>query len=198
MRIRSFAPQLPLVKLAAIVKKTLLRSWALLGMGLFAACAAWAQTPAATKAPLVIAHVAPTSGRFALHAEADRRGAEMAVEEFNARGGVLGREVVLVARDPTLDKARAAQVAQQLITESKVGFLLGAIDSGVAASMSAVCQQYGVLFINTNSSAPSEAVENAHRSKFSFDANGANFNRALLQYALAQRPGNARRAADRR
>lgn len=189
----SFATQLPLVRLAAIVKKTLLRNWALLGVGLLVACAAWAQAsapaPGAAQAPLVIAHVAPTSGRFALHAEADRRGAEMAVEEFNARGGVLGREVVLVARDPTLDTARAAQVAQQLITESKVGFLLGAIDSGVAASMSAVCQQYGVLFINTNSSAPSEAVEHAHRSKFTFDANGANFNRALLQYALAQHPG---------
>jgi ABC-type branched-subunit amino acid transport system substrate-binding protein len=37
--------------------------------------------------PIVIAHVVPTTGRFALHAEADRRGAEMAVEEFNARGG---------------------------------------------------------------------------------------------------------------
>ena len=47
-----------------------------------------------TKAPLVIAHVAATSGRFSLHAEADRRGADLAIEDFNARGGVLGREVV--------------------------------------------------------------------------------------------------------
>lgn len=134
--------------------------------------------------PLLIAHVAPTSGRFALHAEADRRGAEMAIDEYNARGGVLGRELVLISRDPTLDGKRAAMVAEELITQTKVGFMVGAVASNVAASMSAVCQKYGVIFINTNSSAPSEAVENAHRTKFVFDANGANFNRALLKYAL--------------
>jgi branched-chain amino acid transport system substrate-binding protein len=53
--------------------------------------------------------------------------------------------------------------------------------------MSAVCQKHGVIFINTNSSAPSESVENAHRTKFVFDANAANYNRALLKYALGNR-----------
>jgi branched-chain amino acid transport system substrate-binding protein len=137
--------------------------------------------------PILIAHVAPTTGRFAMHAEADRRGTEMAVDEINARGGVLGREIVLVSRDPTLDGKQAAVVAEELITQTKVGFMVGAIASGVAASMSAVAQKHGVIFINTNSSAPSESVENAHRSKFVFDAHGANFNRALLKYALANR-----------
>ncbi|TCJ13857.1 ABC transporter substrate-binding protein [Parasulfuritortus cantonensis] len=139
--------------------------------------------------PILIAHVAPTTGRFALHAEADRRGAEMAVEEFNGKGGVLGREIVLVSRDPTLDAKRAAEVAEELISRTHVGFLVGAISSGVAASMSAVAQRHGVLFINTNSSAPTESVENAHRTKFVFDANGANFGRALIRYALSGQAG---------
>lgn len=141
---------------------------------------------AADNPPIIIAHVAPTTGRFALHSEADRRGAEMAIDEFNARGGVLGREIVLVSRNPTLDKKLAAQVAEELITQNKIGFMLGAVDSGVAASMSAVCQEYGVIFINTNSSSPTESVANAHRTKFVFDAHGANVNRALLKYALAK------------
>lgn len=137
--------------------------------------------------PIVIAHVAPTTGRFALHSEDDRRGAEMAIDEFNARGGVLGRQIVLVSSNPTLDTNHAALVAEDLITKNKIGFMLGAMDSGVAASMSAVCQKHGVIFINTNSSAPSESVANAHRTKFVFDASAANFNRALLKYALARR-----------
>jgi len=137
--------------------------------------------------PLVIAHVAPTTGRFALHAEADRRGSELAIEEFNRRGGVLGREIVLIARDPSLDGKQAARVADELITRTKVAFLVGAISSGVAASISAVCQKYGTIFINTNSSAPSESVENAHRTKFVFDAHGANVYRALIKYALSNR-----------
>ena len=140
-----------------------------------------------TLPPLLIAHTAPTSGRFALHGEADRRGVEMALDEFNARGGVLGRNLVLISRDPSLNEARAAQVAEELITRNRVAFLVGAISSGVAASMSQVAQKYGVIFINTNSSAPSEARENAHRSKFTFDANGANFNWALLSFALQKR-----------
>ncbi len=138
--------------------------------------------------PLLIAHVAPTTGRFSLHAEADRRGAEMAIDEFNAKGGVLGREVVLISRDPTLDSKQAALVAEELIAQTKIGFMVGAIASNVAASMSAVAQKHGVIFINTNSSAPSESVENAHRTKFVFDAHGANFTRAMLRYALANRP----------
>ncbi len=142
---------------------------------------------ATPRPPILIAHVAPVAGRFALHAEADRRGAEMAIDEFNARGGVLGREIVLVSRDPSMDEMQARRVAEELITRNRVSFLVGAIASGVAASMSAVAQKYGVIFINTNSSAPSESVENAHRTKFVFDSNGANINRALLKYALANR-----------
>lgn len=163
----------------------MIAGWALLGG---VEVLAQPQAAAGPANPIVIAHTAPASGRFALHAEADRRGAEMAVEEVNAKGGLLGREVLLVARDPSLDPQRAALVAEELVTQTRVGFMVGAISSGVAASMSAVCQKHGVVFINTNSSAPSEAVENAHRTKFVFDANGANFNRALLRYALAKRP----------
>ncbi len=167
---------------------TSLLGLALIGqLALFIPCIGVRAAHAGQLPPIVIAHTAPSTGRFALHAEADRRGVEMAIEEFNGRGGVLGREIVLVARDPTLDGKRAAQVAEELVTQTKVGFMVGAISSGVAASMSAVCQKYGVIFINTNSSAPSESVENAHRSKFVFDAHGANINRALIKYALANR-----------
>lgn len=142
---------------------------------------------AAEVAPIIITHVAPTTGRFALHSEADRRGATMAIDEFNARGGVLGRKIVLISRNPTLDPVHAAKVAEELITQNKTGFMLGAISSGVAASMSEVCQRHGVIFINTNSSAPSESVEHAHRTKFVFDSSAANVNRALLKYALDRR-----------
>ena len=159
------------------------RVWAAL---LIVICS-WIEFPATARgqaAPIILAHVAPTTGRFALHGEADRRGVDMAVEEFNAKGGVLGREIVVVSRDPTMDPSTAGKVAEELISVNRIGFMVGAINSGIAASMSAVCQRHGVIFINTNSSAPSEAVENAHRTKFVFDANAANYNRTLLRYAL--------------
>jgi len=110
----------------------------------------------------------------------------MAIEDFG--GKILGRDLVLLTRNATTDPAKAAEIAESLITQNHIAFMVGAIDSGVAAAMSAVCQKYGVIFINTNSSSPSEAVENAHRTKFVFDANGANFNKALLKYALDRHP----------
>lgn len=134
--------------------------------------------------PILIAHVSPTTGRFAIHSEADRRGVEMAVNEYNENGGLLGRQLILIQQNPTLDTKKAAKVAEDLININKVGFMIGAVNSGVAASMSKVCQKYGVIFINTNSSSPAQAVEDAHRTKFVFDANGANYYKTLLKYAL--------------
>jgi branched-chain amino acid transport system substrate-binding protein len=134
--------------------------------------------------PIVIAHVSPTTGRFSVHSEADFRGVKMAIDEYNQKGGVLGRYILLIQQNPTLDTKKAAQIAKELITVNQIGFMVGAVNSGVAASMSAICQKYGVIFINTNSSAPSQAVEHAHRTKFVFDANGANYNKTLLKYAL--------------
>ncbi len=139
---------------------------------------------AASDEPIILAHVSPTTGRFSVHSEADKRGVEMAVNEYNAKGGVLGRQVILISQDPTLDTKKAAKTAEDLINKNKIGFMIGAVNSGVAASMSEVCQRYGVIFINTNSSAPSQSVEHAHRTKFVFDANGANYNKTLLKYAL--------------
>lgn len=144
-------------------------------------------TSARKPEPILIAHVTPSSGRFATHAEADRRGVQMAIDEFNDRGGVLGRAIVLVSRDPTLDSDHAAQVATELIERTKISYMVGAIHSGIAASMSAVCQQHGVIFVNTNSSSLSESTTDAHRTKFVFDAHGANFDRALIKFALADR-----------
>ncbi len=134
--------------------------------------------------PIIIAHVSPTSGRFSIHSEADKRGVQMAIDEYNSKGGVLGREIVLIQQDPTLNTKKAAKVAQDLIKINKIAFMVGAVNSGVATSISEVCQRYGVIFINTNSSAPSQSVEHAHRTKFVFDANGANYNKTLLKYAL--------------
>ncbi|MDD2698557.1 MAG: ABC transporter substrate-binding protein [Arcobacteraceae bacterium] len=139
---------------------------------------------ASKKTPIIIAHVSPTTGRFAVHSEADYRGVKMAIDEYNSKGGALGRDLLLVQQNPTSDTKKAAVVAKELIEKNKIGFMVGAVNSGVAASMSAVCQKYGVIFINTNSSSPSEAVEDAHRTKFVFDANGANYNKTLMKYAL--------------
>ena len=62
--------------------------------------------------------------------------------------------------------------------------MIGALQSGVANAISQVCQKYGCIYFNTNSSSPSEAAENCHRTKFVWDGNGENFSRAAAKNAI--------------
>jgi branched-chain amino acid transport system substrate-binding protein len=45
----------------------------------------------------------------------------------------------------------------------------------VANAISQVAQKYGCIFLNTNSSSPTEAGKDCHRVKFVWDGNGTNF-----------------------
>jgi len=55
---------------------------------------------------------------------------------------------------------------------------------GVANAISQVCQKYGCIYFNTNSSSPTESGENCHRVKFVWDGNGENFSRAAAKNAI--------------
>jgi hypothetical protein len=99
----------------------------------------------------------------------------MAIDEFNAKGGVLGRPIKWVHLDTETTPATGSRVAERLIQRDKVGVLAGRVSSGVANAISQVAQKYGVIYLNTNSSAPTESGENCHRVKFVWDGNGNNF-----------------------
>jgi branched-chain amino acid transport system substrate-binding protein len=72
-----------------------------------------------------------------------------------------------------------------MITREECGFLIGAVHSGVANAISQVAQKYGAIYLNTNSSSPTEAGENCHRVKFVWDGNGTNFAKAAVANAIA-------------
>ena len=106
-----------------------------------------------------------------------------AAEEFNAQGGVLGRPLICLHNDTRSLPEAASDVASSLIKKSKVGFLIGGIHSGIASRLSRVAQQHGVIYLNTNSSSPTESSVDAHRTKFVWDANGSNFSKAIIHYS---------------
>ncbi len=54
----------------------------------------------------------------------------------------------------------------------------------MANAISQVAQKYGCIYLNTNSSAPTESGENAHRVKFVWDGNGTNFAKATVKNAV--------------
>jgi branched-chain amino acid transport system substrate-binding protein len=133
---------------------------------------------------LRIGITADLTGLYADSGADDRRGIELAVTAANAHGGALGRSIQTVHADTGSDPERAASVAEHLIRDQGVGFMIGAVHSGVAAELSRIAQRYGVIYLNTNSSSPAEAGRNCHRTKFVWDGNGTNFARAMVRNAI--------------
>jgi len=97
---------------------------------------------------------------------------------------VLGRQIETVHLDTETTPATGSRVAERMITREDCGFLIGAVSSGVANAVSQGAQRYGVIYLNTNSSSPSESGENCHRVKFVWDGNGTNFAKAAVKNAV--------------
>ena len=134
--------------------------------------------------PIKIGLTHDASGQFANSGQSEKRGTIMAIDEFNANDGVLGRPIEYVWMDTETTPQTGTRVAERMINRENVHFIVGAIQSGVANAISQVCQKYGCIYFNTNSSSPSEAAENCHRVKFVWDGNGENFSRAAAKSAI--------------
>jgi branched-chain amino acid transport system substrate-binding protein len=142
----------------------------------------WSQ--AAQKKPLVIGLTMDASGQYGASGSEERLGAMMAIREFNAKGGVLGRTIEAIHIDSETTPATGSRVAERMITRNEAAFLIGALHSGVANAISQVAQKYGCVYLNTNSSSPTEAGKDCHRVKFVWDGNGTNFAHAIVKNAL--------------
>ena len=142
----------------------------------------WAQT--AQKKPLIIGLTMDASGQYGASGGEERLGAMMAIKEFNDKGGVLGRRVEALHMDTETTPATGSRVAERMITRNEAAFLVGAMHSGVANAISQVAQKYGTIFLNTNSSSPTEAGKDCHRAKFVWDGNGTNFSLAIVKAAM--------------
>ena len=92
--------------------------------------------PAQAADPIKIGHVAALSGGSAQSGEAITRGLTIAIDEINAKGGLLGgRKLELVQRDDESTPPKGLTAARELISREKVAIIFGGIDSPVALAM---------------------------------------------------------------
>jgi branched-chain amino acid transport system substrate-binding protein len=103
--------------------------------------------PAGAQAPIRIGEINSFSGIGAPFTGPYRQGVEMAVEEVNARGGVLGRKVEVVFRDDKGQPAEAVKHAQELVTGEKVALISGTFLSNVGLAVSDWARQNKTLFV---------------------------------------------------
>ena len=90
------------------------------------------------------------TGTYAELGKNERIGSELAVEEINAKGGILGRKVELLSEDSTsADTGTAVQKSRKLLQRDKVDFLLGNVNSAMALAMGQVANEFSKLLIVT-------------------------------------------------
>lgn len=98
--------------------------------------------------PIKIGLVTALSGQSALAGEAITRGLSVAIDEINAKGGLLGgRKLELVRRDDEANPAKGVVAARELIFKEKVAVLFGGLDTPVSMAIVPVANQEKVPFV---------------------------------------------------
>jgi len=103
--------------------------------------------PAAAQAPIKIGEINSYSGIGAPFTGPYKAGVEMAVEEINAKGGVLGRKLEVLFRDDKGQPAEAVKQAQELVESEKVALIAGTFLSNVGLAVSDWAKQNKVMFV---------------------------------------------------
>jgi len=102
--------------------------------------------PAAAQAPIKIGEL-NSYKVFPAFLEPYKKGIELAVEEVNAAGGVLGRKIEVVSRDDNGNPGDAVRVAEELLSREGAAFLIGTFPSNVGLAVADFAKQRKVLFI---------------------------------------------------
>ncbi len=108
----------------------------------------------------------PNSGPYSVQGLDQLRAAQLAVEEINATGGILGRMVELVTRDSQSRVDVTYRNVNELIDKEKVLMVFGGSASTVAIAAADVCRKKNILFFATLTY--STATTGSEGSRFSF------------------------------
>jgi branched-chain amino acid transport system substrate-binding protein len=114
-------------------------------LGIFAASLVPAVAAAAET--IKIGYPMPLSGPASVYGVPVTKGAEMAVQEINASGGVLGRKLELLTRDSKASADEAVRLARELIIKDNVDFLVGTLTSAEAPAVSTIAKENKIVFI---------------------------------------------------
>ena len=123
-------------------------------LGALAIAGLLASSPAQAQDPIRIGGIYLMSGSAATYGEFAKQGATLAIDEVNAKGGVLGRQLHLQLEDGQGKAAPAIQVARKMVYQDKVDVMMGLDSSGVAQGLVPVLPELGKPFIITHAATP--------------------------------------------
>ncbi|MBI5569381.1 MAG: ABC transporter substrate-binding protein [Desulfomonile tiedjei] len=121
---------------------------------------AWAE------APIKIGFLYLMSGRLATAGTTSKQGAEIALEEINAQGGINGRKLEGIFRDSKGDPAVAIEEVKDLVNKERVTAIMGIITSDVALAVSPLCNELKVPLFITAAQTPQVTGNKCNRHTF--------------------------------
>src|SRR5690606_30557311 len=146
------------------------RNLMILAGGMFALMATTGLSVAQQGEPIRIGAAWPQTGAGASQGSDTALGQQMAIDEINANGGLLGRPVEMIWRDSKGTPADATIAVRDLITLDNVEFFLGGYNSGETLAMSEVALQEKVLYVAPVGKTI-QLTENYHPYQFRIAAN---------------------------
>jgi branched-chain amino acid transport system substrate-binding protein len=165
----------------ALKRRTFLK-----GMGATAGALTLAQLGilAQQQPPILIGAVIPLSGALASFGPRFQVAAQLALDEVNKAGGVLGRRVELIVRDSGTNPQQGVQAATDLINVNKVQVIFGAAASGVTIPISSVTVPAKVVLISPSATSP--AITNLKDDDFVFRTAPPDTLQGIVLAALAR------------
>lgn len=125
--------------------------------GLLAGCAGKSSEPSgdsAAKGVIKIAVAAPMTGDNAEYGKGFANAAKMMAEEWNAKGGVLGKKIEIVPYDDKNSGEEAASIAQKIISDKDIIGVIGHFASGVCMAAAPTYNENKVIEISPSASHP--------------------------------------------
>jgi branched-chain amino acid transport system substrate-binding protein len=124
------------------------------------------------------------SGQSARAGEAITRGMVIAIDELNAKGGVLGRKFELVRRDDEATPAKGVIAARELLFKEKVTVLFGGLDTPVSLAIVPIINESKIPFMGPWA-AGTPITKNGAKDNYAFRVSAVDeiVDKAMLQYS---------------
>ena len=123
------------------------------GKALLAGCIALVMSSAALAEDIKIAVVGAMSGPVAQYGDQEFTGAEQAVADINAKGGIKGNKLQIVKYDDACDPKQAVAVANKVVNDG-IKYVIGHLCSSSTQPASDIYEDEGILMITPAATAP--------------------------------------------
>ncbi|WP_454690439.1 branched-chain amino acid ABC transporter substrate-binding protein [Achromobacter aloeverae] len=130
-----------------------MQSWRKLAPALGVTMGMLAGGAASAQGALRIAVVGPTTGPVTQYGDMVRQGVDTAVEQINAAGGVLGRQLETVNVDDACEPKQGPVAANRVVNE-KIHFVVGPVCSGASIAAASIYNDEGVVMVTPSATAP--------------------------------------------